>query len=107
MFKTFYNSKKLFSNSLNINIKIEKYPFNEVEKIVNNLLKQPIRDFKKLPFEFQNFSDILISLPSPIEPEEYECCGNGCNMCVWAIYEDNLNRVDDTIKFLYKKLNNQ
>ena len=26
----------------------------------------------------------------PAEPEPYECCGNGCDNCVWTVYFEKL-----------------
>eukprot|EP00186_Timspurckia_oligopyrenoides_P000164 CAMPEP_0182445742 /NCGR_PEP_ID=MMETSP1172-20130603/3763_1 /TAXON_ID=708627 /ORGANISM="Timspurckia oligopyrenoides, Strain CCMP3278" /LENGTH=117 /DNA_ID=CAMNT_0024641561 /DNA_START=1 /DNA_END=354 /DNA_ORIENTATION=+ len=34
-------------------------------------------------------SKILLASP-PKEPEPYECCGNGCEPCVWTLYFNEL-----------------
>lgn len=29
---------------------------------------------------------------APIPPEPHECCGNGCEPCVWDIYREALRK---------------
>ena len=34
----------------------------------------------------------LILPPPPVEPEPGECCGRGCERCVYVYYEEALER---------------
>jgi hypothetical protein len=34
----------------------------------------------------------------PQEPGPDECCGQGCRMCVWDMYQEKLDRYEDDIR---------
>ena len=93
-----------FSTRLNEKL-IEKYPLSTVETIINNILDQDYRDILKLPKEFHKFSDILITLEKPTEPDDWECCGKGCHNCCWEVYESKVKNFEETIKLLHEKVN--
>eukprot|EP01017_Pseudomicrothorax_dubius_P037927 TRINITY_DN5619_c0_g1_i4.p1 TRINITY_DN5619_c0_g1~~TRINITY_DN5619_c0_g1_i4.p1 ORF type:complete len:134 (+),score=21.43 TRINITY_DN5619_c0_g1_i4:131-532(+) len=38
-----------------------------------------------------NYDELLRQKPEmPEKPEEYECCGNGCQLCVWDRYAQEM-----------------
>ena len=34
----------------------------------------------------------MMNTEAPTPPEPYECCGNGCEPCVWDIYRETLRQ---------------
>lgn len=41
--------------------------------------------------------------PKPIEPDPSECCGRGCENCVYIYYERALERWHDKMKAIQEK----
>jgi hypothetical protein len=117
--KLFNNSHQLFFSQLvkqssfnfsNIKEKLsekEKFSLSSVEEIINELVEKDHRDIQKLPKEFHKFSDVLISLEKPREPDDYECCGKGCNPCCWDIYDTKLRNYDEIIKTIHRIVNEE
>lgn len=67
--------------------KNKPFTYPKVAEVVDKFITLDHRDVKQLPEEFEPFHNELLSLPEPPnEPEEYECCGNGCINCVWEVY---------------------
>lgn len=33
----------------------------------------------------------------PTEPEPFECCGNGCDYCVWTVYFEQLAEYEEAL----------
>jgi len=95
----FYYTKKKFRG--------EKYSYEEIQSIIDKLINQEHRNIQSLPFEFHKFSEDLIYLEKPVEPEQYECCGNGCRPCVWDKYDSKVQKLKDVIEMLYDKTNNE
>jgi hypothetical protein len=98
------NSAFNFSN-LKEKLSQEKFSFPQVEEMINELIKKDFRDIQKLPKEFHQFSEILITLEKPTEPDDYECCGKGCNPCCWDTYDTKCRKYEETIKNLHEKVN--
>jgi hypothetical protein len=86
--------------------KKEKYSKDEITQIINKLLDEDYRNFNLMPEEFHKYSDILITLEKPVEPEEYECCGKGCNPCTWDRYDKKVRNVEDLINKIFEEVNN-
>lgn len=36
-------------------------------------------------------------LVKPVEPDPYECCGDGCKICVWDVYYEEKRKYDTQI----------
>jgi hypothetical protein len=102
---TFFYKMNTFNYSRPNIEKKEKFSYHQIERIINNLLSQEFRHIEKLPVEFHDHGNLLITLEKPTEPEEYECCGKGCNPCVWDRYDTKVKDFENTIEFLYNKLN--
>jgi len=43
-------------------------------------------------------SDDDFGLSKPEEPDPDECCGSGCNVCVWDIYNDRLEKYEQLLE---------
>ncbi len=85
----------------------DKFSLEEVRLIINNVVSKTFRDISKLPKEFNKLSvsEKLVCLEKPTEPEEYECCGKGCNPCVWDKYDTKLKEFEEAIQDIYTKVN--
>lgn len=87
-------------------MKREKYSYDQIEEIVKNFMDEEHRCVQNLPAEFQKFSNNMIYLEKPVEPEAYECCGKGCCPCVWDKYDNKVNEYRNLIEMLYDEINN-
>ncbi len=103
--KSIYRLNKFNFNHLNIKSVDEKFSFEEVEQIIKKVIDSDLRDTNTLPEEFKQYSNEILGFINPQEPEEYECCGNGCASCVWTVYEENLDLLNERIYTLYEKVN--
>jgi len=75
-----YNLMKIFNKVQLVNytktkMKKEIYSYKQIEEIVGNLMEEEHRNIQNLPEEFQKYSENLIYIEKPVEPEAYECCG--------------------------------
>ena len=82
-----------------------KFSYSTVEGIIKDLVKKDYRDINKLPEEFHKFSDVIITLENPVEPEEWECCGKGCTNCVWEVYDKKVQDFEQAVKQIHDKIN--
>ena len=94
-----------FSHIKDVTSSKEKFSLTSVESIINELVEKDHRDIERLPKEFHIFSDVLITLEKAREPDEYECCGKGCNPCCWDIYDTKLRNYHEIIKTIHKIIN--
>ena len=51
-------------------------------------------DISELMVENQNKNGLNAQRIKPEEPQSYECCGNGCDNCVWNVYYDDLKEYE-------------
>jgi hypothetical protein len=108
---TFFNFKRF--NNFNVfnytkkKLREEKYSYQEIQTIVEKLISQEHRNIHSLPAEFHKFSEDLIFLEKPVEPEQYECCGNGCCPCIWDKYDNKVGKFKNVIDMLYDKINDE
>lgn len=120
--KFLFNSPKVFTNkyyksklrvnyfSDNTNTVLnkknkEKFSLEETEKYIKSYLEEDHRDMNKLPEEFHKYEDILIRVQNPVEPDDYECCGKGCTPCVWTIYDEKVQMLEEMIHDIYEHVN--
>ena len=100
-----FNKYKIVNYTMT-KLKEEKYSYQQIKEILSKLLDQDHRCIQTLPTEFHQYSDSLIFLEKPVEPDPYECCGKGCNPCIWDRYDVKVRDFQNVIDMLYDKLNN-
>ncbi len=100
-----FNNYKLV-NYTRTKLKEEKYSYQQIKEILSKLLDQEHRCIQHLPTEFHQYSDSLIFLEKPVEPDPYECCGKGCSPCIWDRYDVKVRDFQNVIEMLYDNLNN-
>jgi hypothetical protein len=82
--------------------KISKKEIEELcEKINNNEIQYD--EFPENLKEYYNLIKILIE--KPIEPDPSECCGSGCNPCVYDIYAEKCANYKICLDDIYAKIN--
>ena len=77
---------------------ISSMTLSELESLVSKMVDEELELSKVADLTSEQVR-VIASLPKkPQEPGEYDCCGSGCEPCVWDIYERDCELQQKKIK---------
>src|SRR5690242_11999209 len=81
--------------------------FENLEDLIDELISGK-KSLKDLPENFGKYETEIGSLPKvPRKPGEFECCGSGCEPCVWDTYNRDLERRQRAMEDLCEKITDE
>jgi hypothetical protein len=84
----------------------DEMSLENLEELIDDLISGK-KNLKELP-SLTKYEDEIQCLPKvPREPGEFECCGTGCQPCIWDKYNRDLERHQRAKEDLCEKIQDE